>query len=114
MTKLQSLQAVVELSEFLKFIEANQTHSFSLNRQVAGLMDLWASSMPNRCSDPPGTWDDVLTNRSVYMEYIEHRYAIKQSAYLNYYYESNFRNEFRNFEWEILICSSNLINFHLV
>lgn len=81
-TKLQSLQAVIELNEFLKFIEVNPTFSVeTTNHRVSGLVELWTSSMPNLYSDPPATWDDVITNRCIYLEYIEDKYY------------SNLRNE---------------------
>ena len=73
-TKLQSLQSIIELSEFLKFIETNQLYSSELNRKVEHLINLWSSTMPNIYSDPPSTWDDVITNRAIYFEFIEDKY----------------------------------------
>lgn len=78
MTKLQSLQAIVELNEFLRFVDANEaaigSHKADFGVKVDGLLTLWGQSMPNMFSDPPGTWDDVITNRIVYMDYIEDNY----------------------------------------
>jgi hypothetical protein len=59
MSKLQSLQSIVELDEFLKFIDSNHSYSASLNKKVESLISLWSNSMPNKYSDPPSTWDDV-------------------------------------------------------
>jgi hypothetical protein len=74
MTKLQSLQSIVELNEFLKFIESNQYYTFDLNKKVENLLNLWSHSMPNIYTDPPSTWDDVITNRTIYLEFIEDKY----------------------------------------
>lgn len=85
LTKLQSLQAIVELSEFLKFIEANQVYTFDFNKQIETLINRWQNSMPNMCSDPPSTWDDVITNRCIYMEFIEDKYYTKRSPMTGIY-----------------------------
>ena len=73
-TKLQSLQSIIELNEFLKFIDTNQTYSSGFNRKVENLINLWSNSMPNMYSDPPCTWDDVISNRCIYYEFIEDKY----------------------------------------
>lgn len=73
-SKLQSLQAIIELNEFLKFIDSNQSYSMDINRRVGNLIELWSNSMPNTFSDPPSTWDDVITNRCIYYEFIEDKY----------------------------------------
>jgi hypothetical protein len=84
MTKLQSLQAIIELNEFLKFIDANPKHltdSQTGRKQqsiffdkVDGLSKLWLQTMPNTYSDPAQTWDDVITNRCLYFDYIQDNY----------------------------------------
>jgi len=74
MTKLQSLQAIVELNEFLNFIDTNHAHTADLGKKIDNLLDLWTGSMPNTHSDPPSTWDDVITNRCIYLEFIEDKY----------------------------------------
>ena len=73
-TKLQSLQTIVELNEFLKFIDTHVSYSSDLNKKVSNLISLWSNSMPNILSDPPRTWDDVITNRCIYYEFIEDKY----------------------------------------
>jgi DNA-dependent protein kinase catalytic subunit len=84
MTKLQSLQSIIELNEFLKFIDANPTHLASsqssrkqqpsLVEKIGGLAKFWLQTMPNAYSDPAQTWDDVITNRCLYFEYIQENY----------------------------------------
>ena len=80
MTKLQSLQSIVELNEFLKFIDTNHHYSTELSKKVENLINLWSHSMPNECSDPPATWDDVITNRCVYFEFIEDKYYVTSGS----------------------------------
>lgn len=79
MTKLQSLQSIVELSEFLKFIDSNPTYTPELNWKIKSMVDLWTNTMPNFYSDPPCTWDDIITNRCMYYEFIEDKYFSSSS-----------------------------------
>ena len=65
LSKLQSLQAIVELNEFVVFVEANVCYSHSLNRSVEKLVAAWINAMPNMHTDPPSTWDDVVLNRCI-------------------------------------------------
>jgi hypothetical protein len=81
MTKLQSLQSIVELNEYLKFADQLRSHNdgCSINSphlfdKINTLIDLWCDAMPNAYSDPPSTWDDVITNRCIYLENIEEKY----------------------------------------
>lgn len=53
MTKLQSLQPIIELNEFLKFIDNNQGYTPELSNDIESLLSLWSNTMPNIYSDPP-------------------------------------------------------------
>ena len=53
LTKLQSLQPIIELNEFLKFIEKNQSYTCELNKDIDNLFSLWSNTMPIIYSDPP-------------------------------------------------------------
>ncbi len=53
MTKLQSLQPIIELSEFLKFIDKHNSYSPQLNKEIEKLLAMWSNTMPNIYSDPP-------------------------------------------------------------
>jgi DNA-dependent protein kinase catalytic subunit len=84
MSKLQSLQSIVELNEFLNFVDqlhvynggggSGSSNGFNLFAKTNTLIDLWCDAMPNAYSDPPATWDDVITNRCIYLEYIEEKH----------------------------------------
>lgn len=80
MKKLQSLQSIIELNHFLKFIDSNPGYSLDLNKKCDDLINLWSNSMPNLQTDPPCTWDDVITNRCIYFEYIEDKYFNSEQA----------------------------------
>ena len=76
-TKLQSLQSITELNEFFKFIDSNEiqnTNEKFLLKNIHKLIDLWLNTMPNSYSDPSHTWDDVITNRCIYLEFIQDKY----------------------------------------
>ena len=78
---MQSLQSITELNEFLKFIDSNelqQTNENLLLKNVQKLIELWVNTMPNSYSDPSHTWDDVITNRCIYLEFIEDKYLNDQ------------------------------------
>ena len=80
MTKLQSLQSIVELNEFLNFIDANHAYTPDFNKSIDNVINRWTNSMPNIHSDPPCTWDDVITNRCIYLEYIEDKYYTSENS----------------------------------
>lgn len=37
--------------------------------------------MPNAYSDPPATWDDIITNRCIYFEFIEDKYYTELNSF---------------------------------
>lgn len=66
--KLQSLQKMTEMQEFLEFIAKEE--NFLSARPVVSLMDKWCSRLPDPRLHSIGVWDDVVTNRDVYMNKI--------------------------------------------
>ncbi|PRP75851.1 DNA-dependent protein kinase subunit [Planoprotostelium fungivorum] len=69
--QLQQLQNVVELEEFLEFVsrEAHLENTTALNT----LMDGWLQRYPSSEVDPLTVWDNIVTNRGIYMEKIHER-----------------------------------------
>jgi hypothetical protein len=57
--------------------ETQQISDKNLYSNIRKLIDLWLNTMPNSYSDPPHTWDDVITNRCIYFEFIEDKYLNK-------------------------------------
>lgn len=80
MKKLKSLQAIIELNEFVKFVDKHQMYDDGIEAKVNRLVDMWMNTMPNAFSDPPSTWDDVISNRFVYLDFIEAKYFGEESS----------------------------------
>lgn len=81
----------------------------NLAKKIDSMIDVWCDSMPNMQTDPPCTWDDVVTNRLVYFELIEERYlnsvCLKDSdastSYLGDSTINNFDEDLLNFSKKI-------------
>ncbi|KAK2527806.1 Prkdc [Columba livia] len=66
MTKLQSVQALTEIQDFINFMtkRSNLASQASLKR----LLRIWTSRYPDAKMDPMNIWDDIITNREKQME----------------------------------------------
>ncbi|CAL1543153.1 unnamed protein product [Lymnaea stagnalis] len=62
---LHKLQGLFELQEFLDFLGSN-----NLQSSLPALMNGWDGRFPHLLLDPVTTWDDVVTNRTVYLNQI--------------------------------------------
>ncbi|KAK6170524.1 hypothetical protein SNE40_018898 [Patella caerulea] len=73
-SQLQQLQPLVELQEFLQFMakDSNMTHT-----NANQLIRTWETRQPHQLLDPVTIWDDVITNRNVYLDHICHRLNTK-------------------------------------
>ncbi|XP_052761107.1 DNA-dependent protein kinase catalytic subunit-like isoform X2 [Mya arenaria] len=65
---LHRLQPLIELSEFLGFI--SEEGNFRGSGPALGLISRWSKRSPHLLTDPVTVWDDVVTNRLVYMDHI--------------------------------------------
>ncbi|XP_028413162.1 DNA-dependent protein kinase catalytic subunit-like [Dendronephthya gigantea] len=65
---LQSLQALTEMQEFLDFI--SHEDNFSTISSVKSLLKRWSSREPDPKLHSVGVWEDVMTNRSVFLDKI--------------------------------------------
>lgn len=94
MAKLQSLQSITELNEFLDFIETNKSlllnNPSELTKKINNLIDSWLNAMPNMFTDPSTTWDDVITNRCVYFDFIINNYLKNNDNQLSSHDQSSF------------------------
>ncbi|KAL4682230.1 hypothetical protein H8959_001785, partial [Pygathrix nigripes] len=65
LTKLQSVQALTEIQEFIGFIskQGNLSSQVPLKR----LLNTWTNRYPDAKMDPMNIWDDVITNRILYI-----------------------------------------------
>ncbi|XP_027045855.1 DNA-dependent protein kinase catalytic subunit-like [Pocillopora damicornis] len=63
--KLQSLQKITEMQEFLEFFVEEE--NFSSAMPVLSLLNKWSSRLPHPRLHPIGVWEDVVTNRVLFM-----------------------------------------------
>lgn len=70
--KLQSLQKMAEMQEFLDFIKEEE--NFSSLSPVMRLLDKWSSRLPDPRIHPISIWDDLVTNRIVFMDKISRKF----------------------------------------
>ncbi|XP_048576196.1 DNA-dependent protein kinase catalytic subunit isoform X3 [Nematostella vectensis] len=64
-SKLQSIQKITEMQEFLEFVVKEE--NFCGTGALEDLFSRWSVRFPNSKLHPISVWDDVITNRSVYM-----------------------------------------------
>ncbi|XP_010628625.1 DNA-dependent protein kinase catalytic subunit [Fukomys damarensis] len=69
--KLQSVQALTEIQEFISFIskQGNLSSQVSLKR----LLKTWTNRYPDAKMDPMNIWDDIITNRCFFLSKIEEK-----------------------------------------
>ncbi|KAM6458275.1 DNA-dependent protein kinase catalytic subunit isoform 2-T2 [Liasis olivaceus] len=73
MTKLQSVQALTEIQDFVNFISkpSNLTSQASLKR----FLNTWTGRYPDTKMDPMNVWDDIITNRCFFLDKIWERFS---------------------------------------
>ncbi|XP_007947257.1 DNA-dependent protein kinase catalytic subunit [Orycteropus afer afer] len=74
LTKLQSVQALTEIQEFISFIskQGNLSSQVPLKR----LLKIWTNRYPDAKMDPMNIWDDVITNRCFFLSKIEEKLTL--------------------------------------
>ncbi|XP_067887902.1 DNA-dependent protein kinase catalytic subunit isoform X2 [Heterodontus francisci] len=74
LTKLQSLQTLTEIQDFLLFI----TKGFNLTSEVPlrKLIRTWTDRYPEAKLDPISVWDDIITNRCFFLDKIKERLSL--------------------------------------
>lgn len=73
--KLQSVQRVVELEEFLDFVRDDQDLNFATSHRVEQLLTAWRERWPSSKSDSINVWDDVVTTRALLLEKLNERFS---------------------------------------
>ncbi|XP_013210333.1 DNA-dependent protein kinase catalytic subunit [Microtus ochrogaster] len=71
LAKLQSVQTLAEIEEFLNFISKHG--DFSSLGPLRKLLKTWTSRYPDAVTDPMHIWDDIITNRCFFLSKIEER-----------------------------------------
>ncbi|XP_066480516.1 DNA-dependent protein kinase catalytic subunit [Tiliqua scincoides] len=71
LTKLQSVQALTEIQDFISFISkpSNIASQTSLKR----LLSIWTTRYPDAKMDPLNIWDDIITNRCFFLDKIQEK-----------------------------------------
>ncbi|XP_041045109.1 DNA-dependent protein kinase catalytic subunit isoform X2 [Carcharodon carcharias] len=77
LTKLQSLQTLTEIQDFLRFI----TKGFNLiaDMPLRKLIRTWTGRYPESKLDPMSVWDDIITNRCFFLDKIKERLSFVQA-----------------------------------
>ncbi|XP_015748747.1 PREDICTED: DNA-dependent protein kinase catalytic subunit-like [Acropora digitifera] len=75
--KLQPLQKMAEMQEFLEFIA--QEENFSSTNAAESMFNKWSYRFPDPRLHPIVVWDDIVTNRIVYMRKILRKFETADS-----------------------------------
>ncbi|XP_009101121.3 DNA-dependent protein kinase catalytic subunit isoform X1 [Serinus canaria] len=77
MTKLQSVQALTEIQDFINFMtkRSNLASEASLKR----LLRTWTSRYPDAKMDPMNIWDDIITNRCFFLDKLQEKLPSDQA-----------------------------------
>ncbi|XP_071593605.1 DNA-dependent protein kinase catalytic subunit [Heliangelus exortis] len=77
MTKLQSVQALTEIQDFINFMtkRSNLASQASLKR----LLRIWTSRYPDAKMDPMNIWDDIITNRCFFLDKLQEKLLSDQA-----------------------------------
>uniref|UniRef100_A0A452QYJ1 DNA-dependent protein kinase catalytic subunit n=1 Tax=Ursus americanus TaxID=9643 RepID=A0A452QYJ1_URSAM len=71
LTKLQSVQTLIEIQEFINTGDESQTKS-----PLKRLIKTWTNRYPDAKMDPMNIWDDIITNRCFFLSKIEEKLTI--------------------------------------
>uniref|UniRef100_A0A674JBQ4 DNA-dependent protein kinase catalytic subunit n=1 Tax=Terrapene triunguis TaxID=2587831 RepID=A0A674JBQ4_9SAUR len=71
LTKLQSVQALTEIQEFINFI--SKPSSLASQASLKRLLRIWTSRYPDDKMDPMNIWDDIITNRCFFLGKIQEK-----------------------------------------
>ncbi|XP_078611931.1 DNA-dependent protein kinase catalytic subunit-like isoform X2 [Branchiostoma floridae x Branchiostoma japonicum] len=70
--KLQGLQKLTEMQEFLELISNDR--NFETPWQVNRLLEKWSSRYPDDRMDPISVWDDIIANRCLYLDKLNDKF----------------------------------------
>ncbi|XP_062044500.1 DNA-dependent protein kinase catalytic subunit isoform X2 [Lepus europaeus] len=71
LTKLQSVQALTEIQEFIGFM--SKPGNLSSQVPLRRLLKTWTNRYPDANMDPMNIWDDIITNRCFFLSKIEEK-----------------------------------------
>ncbi|XP_040828526.1 DNA-dependent protein kinase catalytic subunit [Ochotona curzoniae] len=71
LAKLQSVQALTEIQEFIGFM--SKQGNFSSQVPLRRLLKTWTNRYPDAKMDPMNIWDDIITNRCFFLSKMEEK-----------------------------------------
>ncbi|XP_062986775.1 DNA-dependent protein kinase catalytic subunit [Elgaria multicarinata webbii] len=71
LTRLQSVQALTEIQDFVNFI--SRPSNIASQASHKRLLGIWTSRYPDSKMDPMNIWDDIITNRCFFLDKIQER-----------------------------------------
>ncbi|XP_044101561.1 DNA-dependent protein kinase catalytic subunit isoform X2 [Neovison vison] len=74
LTKLQSVQTIIEIQEFISFI--SKQGNLSSQAPLKRLLNTWTNRYPDTKMDPMNIWDDIITNRCFFLSKIEEKLTL--------------------------------------
>ncbi|XP_032697085.1 DNA-dependent protein kinase catalytic subunit isoform X1 [Lontra canadensis] len=74
LTKLQSVQTIIEIQEFISFI--SKQGNLSSQAPLKRLLKTWTNRYPDTKMDPMNIWDDIITNRCFFLSKIEEKLTL--------------------------------------
>ncbi|XP_044937720.1 DNA-dependent protein kinase catalytic subunit isoform X2 [Mustela putorius furo] len=74
LTKLQSVQTIIEIQEFISFI--SKQGNLSSQAPLKRLLNTWINRYPDTKMDPMNIWDDIITNRCFFLSKIEEKLTL--------------------------------------
>ncbi|XP_025333468.3 DNA-dependent protein kinase catalytic subunit isoform X6 [Canis lupus dingo] len=74
LTKLQSVQTMIEIQEFISFI--SRQGNLSSQAPLKRLLKSWTNRYPDAGMDPVHIWDDIITNRCFFLSKIEEKLTL--------------------------------------
>ncbi|XP_013395650.1 DNA-dependent protein kinase catalytic subunit-like, partial [Lingula anatina] len=77
--KLQILQKLTEMQEFLDFVSNEDT--FQDSQAALSLVTRWQTRSPDPIVEPCNIWDDIVTNRCLYVDQLCHKLSSVQEEF---------------------------------
>ncbi|XP_022778667.1 DNA-dependent protein kinase catalytic subunit-like isoform X5 [Stylophora pistillata] len=103
--KLQSLQKITEMQEFLEFIA--EEGNFSSPMPVLSLLNKWYSRLPHPILHPIGVWDDIVTNRVLFMSKFLQKFEAMGAEERSGICLDDIKDKFFKQEVELKLCMAN-------
>ncbi|CAK6438705.1 unnamed protein product [Pipistrellus nathusii] len=103
LTKLQSVQTLIEIQEFINFIskQGNLSSPVPLKR----LLKTWTNRYPDAKMDPMNIWDDIITNRCFFLSKIEEKLTLPDDHSMDVDGDADSSDRMEGREQEEDICS---------